>query len=276
LGVIEGFTEFLPISSTGHLIIASKFLGIEQTSINKAFEVIIQFGAILAVVLNYKDKFSIKKIDLWSKVFLAFLPIGTVGFLFSHQIKNLFSVNIVATMFIVGGIVFLIVEKFYIPKKKKTINSVEEISLKQAMIIGFSQIFALIPGTSRAGSTIIGALLVGVSRKASAEFSFLLALPVMSAVTAYDLLKHYDEFVGVNLSVLGVGFITSLIVAYFVMKLFIVFLEKFTFITFGVYRIIFGILLLIMFNYIFSLKIYRYALSVFSSYVDQLLLIYFY
>ncbi|DAB27374.1 MAG: undecaprenyl-diphosphatase [Sulfurimonas sp. RIFOXYD12_FULL_33_39] len=248
LGVIEGFTEFLPISSTGHLIVASQFLAIEQNSINKAYEVIIQFSAILAVVLNYRDKFTIKKINLWTKIFLAFLPIGTVGFLFSSQIKELFSVNIVAIMFIIGGIIFLIVEKFFIQEENHTVDNIEEITLKQSMIIGFAQIFALIPGTSRAGSTIIGALLVGLSRKASAEFSFLLAFPVMSAVTAYDMLKHYHEFSDANLIILAVGFVTSFIVAYLTIKLFLKFLETFTFVFFGVYRIIFGVVLLLFFN----------------------------
>ncbi len=248
LGIIEGFTEFLPISSTGHLIVASSFLGINQDSVTKAYEVIIQFAAILAVVFNYKDKFSIKKIDLWSKVFLAFLPIGAVGFVFSHQIKELFSINIVATMFIVGGIIFLAVEKFFIPNETNLIDDVEKVTLKQSLVIGFAQVFALIPGTSRAGSTIIGALLVGLSRKASAEFSFLLAFPVMSAVTAYDLLKHYHEFSNANLLTLVVGFVISFVVAYLTIKLFLAFLEKFTFISFGIYRIIFGISLLVFFN----------------------------
>jgi undecaprenyl-diphosphatase len=248
LGIIEGFTEFLPISSTGHLIVASEFLGINQTSVTKAYEVIIQFAAILAVILNYREKFTFKKIDLWTKVFLAFLPIGTVGFIFSHQIKELFSINVVAIMFIIGGIAFLIMEKFFIPKQTQHIDNVEDVSTKQAMAIGFAQIFALIPGTSRAGSTIIGALLVGLTRKASAEFSFLLAFPVMSAVTAYDLLKHYKEFQGENLLNLGVGFIVSFFVAYLTIKLFLKFLEKFTFVAFGIYRIIFGIVLLFIFN----------------------------
>lgn len=248
LGIIEGFTEFLPISSTGHLIVASEFLGINQNSVTKAYEVIIQFAAIFAVVFNYKDKFSIDKISLWTKVFLAFLPIAIVGFIFSHQIKELFTIQIVAIMFIVGGIIFLAVEKFFIPNEEHLIDDVEEVTIKQSLIIGFAQVFALIPGTSRAGSTIIGALLVGLSRKASAEFSFLLAFPVMSAVTAYDLLKHYHEFSDANLATLAVGFIVSFIVAYFTIKLFLVFLEKFTFVAFGIYRIIFGIILLVMFN----------------------------
>jgi len=248
LGVIEGFTEFLPISSTGHLIVASEFLGINQTNITKAYEVIIQFAAILAVVLNYRDKFTIKKIDLWTKVFLAFIPIGAVGFVFSSEIKELFSIQIVAMMFIIGGIIFLLVEKFFIPTEITIIEDIENITLKQSMIIGFAQIFALIPGTSRAGSTIIGALLVGLSRKASAEFSFLLAFPVMSAVTAYDLLKHYKDFSDANLITLAIGFVVSFFVAYLTIKLFLKFLEKFTFVAFGVYRIIFGVLLLIFFN----------------------------
>jgi len=247
LGVIEGFTEFLPISSTGHLIVASEFLGIEQTSVTKAYEVIIQFAAILAVFFNYKEKFTFEKIHLWTKVFLAFVPIGAVGFLFSHQIKELFSINVVATMFIVGGVIFLVVEKFFIKEEKTLIEDVEDISLKQALIIGGAQVFALIPGTSRAGSTIIGALLVGLSRKASAEFSFLLAFPVMSAVTAYDLLKHYKEFSDANLLTLGVGFVVSFFVAFLTIKLFLKFLERFTFVAFGVYRILFGVLLLWIF-----------------------------
>ncbi len=248
LGIIEGFTEFLPISSTGHLIVASHFLDVEQNSVNKAYEVIIQFSAILAVIFNYKDKFSIKKIDLWMKVFIAFLPLAIVGFIFSSQIKELFNVNIVAVMFILGGILFLIVEKFFINEDAHTTHSVEDVTLKQSLIIGFAQIFALIPGTSRAGSTIIGALLVGLNRKTSAEFSFLLAFPVMSAVAAYDLLKYYKDFSDTNIMILAVGFVTSFIVAYLTIKLFLKFLDKFTFISFGIYRIIFGIILLAMFN----------------------------
>ena len=248
LGAIEGFTEFLPISSTGHLIVASEFLGLEQNAINKAYEVIIQFSAILAVIFNYKDKFTLKKIDLWMKVFIAFLPLAVVGFIFSSQIKELFSIHVVAIMFIIGGIIFLIVEKFFIHVDEKTVYEVEGITLKQSLIIGFAQIFALIPGTSRAGSTIIGALLVGISRKASAEFSFLLAFPVMGAVTAYDLLKHYRDFSEANLIILAVGFVTSFIVAYLSIKLFLKFLDNFTFVFFGVYRIIFGVALLLFFN----------------------------
>lgn len=247
LGIVEGFTEFLPISSTGHLIITSELLGLEQTSVNKAFEVIIQFAAILAVILNYPSKFTFKHINLWTKVLIAFLPIATLGFIFSKQVKAMFSIEIVAWMFIIGGIIFLIVEKFY--KEEKTItNDVEDVTIKQALWIGFAQIFALIPGTSRAGSTIIGAMLVGMSRKVSAEFSFLLAFPVMCATTGYDLLKHHNElFSDANILNLTVGFVVSFIVAFLTIKLFLKFLEKFTFVSFGIYRIIFGLLLLTFF-----------------------------
>lgn len=246
LGIVEGFTEFLPVSSTGHLIVVSEFLGLEQSNINTAYEVIIQFAAILAVVWNYKEKFHPSKIILWQKIILAFIPIGTVGFLFAKEIKTLFNIEIVAYMFIIGGIIFLIVEKFYKEEEKHCVD-VEQVSYKQALYIGIAQIFALIPGASRAGATIIGAMLVGLNRKASAEFSFLLALPVMCATTGYDLLKHYQDFNDANLLVLGVGFVTAFIVAFFTMKLFLKFLENFTFVSFGIYRIIFGIVLLLWF-----------------------------
>lgn len=245
LGIIEGFTEFLPISSTGHLIVVSEFLNIDQTHVTKAYEVIIQFAAILAVILNYSDKFSIKKVELWKKLILAFIPIGLVGFIFASQIKELFSIEVVAWMFIIGGIIFLVVEKFY-TQKEHYIDDVEKVSYKQALWIGIAQIAALIPGTSRAGATIIGGILVGLNRRASAEFSFLLAFPVMCATTGYDLLKHYKDFSDANLIVLGVGFITAFIVAYLTIKLFLAFLQRFTFVAFGIYRIIVGIILLLI------------------------------
>ncbi|NPA55549.1 MAG: undecaprenyl-diphosphate phosphatase, partial [Epsilonproteobacteria bacterium] len=232
-----------PISSTGHMIIVSQWLGLPQNSENKAFEVIIQLASILAIVLNYKDKFNFKEINLWSKIFVAFLPLAIIGFIFRHQIKELFSVQIVAIMFVIGGIVFLVVEKFY-KEKHHHISDIEEVSFKQALFIGIAQVFALIPGTSRSGATIIGGLLSGLSRQASAEFSFLLAFPVMLAASGYDILKHYNEFVGQNMVVLLSGFVTAFVVAYITMRLFLKFLEKFTFVAFGWYRIVFGIVLL--------------------------------
>jgi undecaprenyl-diphosphatase len=243
LGIVEGFTEFLPISSTGHMIVVADWMGMDQNAENKAFMVIIQLAAILAVVFNYKDKFSLSKVDLWIKVLIAFLPLAIVGFIFKDFIKEAFTTNVVAYMFIIGGIIFIILEYFY-KEQEHHVNDVEQISYKQAAWIGFAQMFALIPGTSRAGSTIVGALIVGLTRKAAAEFSFLLAVPVMAATSGYDLLKHYDEFSNEGMLTLGIGFVVSFIVAYYTMMFFIKFLEKFTFVTFGVYRIIFGILLL--------------------------------
>ena len=243
LGIIEGITEFLPVSSTGHLIVVSHWLAIDQTDANKAFEVIIQFSAILAVIANYKDKFSLQHTLLWSKVALAFIPIGVVGLLFHHQIKEFFTVSTVGTMFIVGGLVFLVLEYFY-KESSAHVEDVEDISFRQAMWIGIAQVFALVPGTSRAGASIVGALLVGLNRKASAEFSFLLALPVLAAAAGFDMLKHYEDFTDSNLLALGVGFVTSFIVAYLTIKLFLRFLQSFTFVGFGIYRIAFGVLLL--------------------------------
>jgi len=245
LGIIEGITEFLPVSSTGHLIVVSHWMDIAQTETNKAFEVIIQLAAILAVFANYKDKFTLRHIELWKKVVLAFIPVGAVGFLFHRQIKAMFHVEVVATMFIIGGLVFLALEYFY-KEKSVTVRDVEDLSYRQALWIGIAQVFALIPGTSRAGSTIIGALLVGLDRKASAEFSFLLALPVMAAASGFDLLKHYSDFSDSDMIVLSVGFVVSFFVAFLTMKLFIRFLERFTFVGFGVYRIAFGLLLLFL------------------------------
>jgi len=246
LGIIEGFTEFLPISSTGHLIVASEFLNIDQNNVTKAYEVIIQFAAILAVILNYRDKFHPSKIELWKKLTIAFIPIGAVGFVFASTIKSMFTIEIVAIMFIIGGVIFLIAERFY-KETENHIDDVEKVSYRQAFYIGLAQIAALIPGTSRAGASIIGAMFVGLNRKASAEFSFLLAFPVMCATTGYDLLKHYKDFSDANFIVLGVGFVVAFIVAYITIKLFLKFLENFTFVAFGIYRIVFGTILLLWF-----------------------------
>lgn len=245
IGIIEGFTEFLPISSTGHMIVATKFLGVEQDTLTKAYEVIIQFAAIIAVMLIYREKISLKKINLWIKLFIAFLPLAIVGFIFKDDIKALFNIETVAWMFIIGGIVFLVVEYFY-EEKENIVKEVEDVNYTQALWVGISQIFSLIPGTSRAGATIIGGLLTGLDRKTSSDFSFLLAIPVMGAVTAYDLLKHYKEFADANLVAFGIGFIVAFIVAYITVKLFLVFIQKFSFVPFGIYRIIFGVVLLMV------------------------------
>jgi len=245
LGIVEGFTEFLPISSTGHMIVISSWLGMSQTDANKAFEVIIQLAAILAVVANYRDKFTLRHFDLWTKLAVAFVPIGVVGLLFHHQIKALFSVPVVAWMFIVGGVIFLVIERFHHEDRART-RDVEAVGFRQALWIGIAQVFAVIPGTSRAGATIVGGMLSGLDRRSSAEFSFLLAFPVMLAASGFDLVRHWDRFSDANLVTLAVGFVTAFIVAYLTMRLFISFLQRFTFNAFGVYRILFGGLLLFL------------------------------
>ena len=245
IGIIEGFTEFLPISSTGHMIVASEFLGIEQTAVVKAYEVIIQFAAILAVMLLYRDKINLKEIDLWTKLMAAFLPLAIIGFLLKDWVKEIFVIETVAWMFIVGGIIFIIVEYFHEDEEKES-KEVEDVTWFQAMAIGFGQVLSLVPGTSRAGATIIAGMLSGVNRKASTEFSFLLAIPVMTAVSGYDLLKHYQDFAGADMTAFVVGFVVAFVVAYITIKLFIVFLQRFTFVAFGIYRIVFGIILLMI------------------------------
>jgi len=244
IGVIEGFTEFLPISSTGHMIVVEQWLGVAQNDLTKAYDVIIQFAAILAVMLIYRDKLGFAKIGLWKNLLLAFLPLGIIGYLLRHQVKELFSVPVVAGMFIVGGAVFLIVEYFYDEEAKIRTEEVEAVSWKQALAIGFAQVFSLVPGTSRAGATIIGGLLSGLDRKTSAEFSFLLAIPVMAAVSGYDLLKHWQDFSQAMWGPYIAGFVIAFVVAWLTIKLFLAFLGRFTFVPFGIYRIFFGIFLL--------------------------------
>jgi undecaprenyl-diphosphatase len=246
IGIIEGFTEFLPISSTGHMIVASKFLNVKESSLTEAYQVIIQFAAIMAVMLIYREKLAVSEIALWKKIMVAFFPLAIVGFIFKDQIKALFSVEVVATMFIIGGIIFLIVEKFYQEDESHT-TDVEAVSYRQALWVGIAQIFSLVPGTSRAGATIIGGLLTGMDRKTSAEFSFLLAIPVMATVSGYDLLKHYQDFADANWSAFLIGFAVAFVVAYLTIKLFLVFLHRFTFVFFGIYRIILGVILLVIF-----------------------------
>jgi undecaprenyl-diphosphatase len=245
LGIVEGITEFLPISSTAHMIIVSTLLGLKQTMQNVAFEVIIQLGATLAIVMIYLEKINFKEISLWKKVLLAFIPLAVIGFLLRHQIKDLFTVTTAAWMFIIGGTVFFIVEKLYSEEKVK-VNDVEKVSFRQALIIGAFQVFALIPGTSRSGATIVGGMLASLSRKTAADFSFLLAIPTMFAASGYELLKNIHSFSNQNITVLGTGFIISFITAYISVKLFLKFVQKYTLNAFGVYRIIFGVILLFL------------------------------
>ena len=247
LGIVEGITEFLPISSTAHLIIASTLLGIKQTISSVAFEVIIQLGATLAIVAIYLNKINFKEIELWKKVFLAFLPLAIIGFILRHQIKELFNLYTVAWMFIIGGIVFFIVEKLY-SKDKVKVNDVEKVTYKQAFIIGIFQVFALIPGTSRSGATIVGGMLSSLSRKTAADFSFLLAIPTMFAASGYEFIKNIHSFQNENLIVLIIGFAVSFISCYITVKWFLNFVKSYTLIPFGIYRIIIGVLLFYLLN----------------------------
>ncbi|WP_457644234.1 undecaprenyl-diphosphate phosphatase [Persephonella sp.] len=238
LGIVEGLTEFLPISSTGHLILVSKLLGIEQTDAHKAFEVAIQSGAILAVVFLYREKLT-HSIDLWKRLIVAFIPTGILGFLLYKIIKGLFSPYVVSVMLILGGIIFIAVELFY-KKSEHQIDDILKIPYHKAFFIGVFQSIAMIPGTSRSGATIIGGLLLGLDRKTAAEFSFLLAVPTMFAATSYDILKNYHHFHIENWLTMVTGFITAFLFAVVAIKLFINFVSRYNFIPFGVYRIVLG------------------------------------
>ena len=245
LGVVEGLTEFLPISSTGHLIAVSKFLGLEQTNAHKAFEVAIQLGSILAVLFLFVKRLLVDKM-LWLKIIIAFLPTAIFGFLFYKTIKALFGVESVAIMLIVGGFIFLIVEYFRRNHDDSKDKTIDDLTIKQALIIGLFQSISMVPGTSRSGATMIGGLFTGLSRKSAAEFSFLLAIPTMFVATFYDLFKNRNDMIIDDYSLLAIGFVTAFVVAFFTVKAVMNFLTTHTFIVFGIYRIIFGIFLLII------------------------------
>lgn len=241
LGALEGVTEFLPVSSTGHLILASQLLGIIQTDAHKAFEVSIQLGSILAVLFLYFQRLLQDKM-LWFKIGVAFLPTGVLGFLFYKHIKALFGVETVSIMLISGGIVFLIVEYVRRNKGVEEGEDLSELTLKQAFIIGLFQSLSMVPGTSRSGATIIGGLFLGLNRKSAAEFSFLLAIPTMIIATAYDLIKHRDVMVVDDWSMLIVAFVTAFVFAFTTVKLFVGFVSRHTFVSFAIYRIIVGLI----------------------------------
>lgn len=246
LGIVEGLTEFLPVSSTGHLILTSHLLNLEQTNTLKCFEVVIQLGSILAVVFMFFKRLK-QDINLWIKLIIGFIPTALIGFLLYSSIKGLFSPKITAYMLIIWGIIFIIVELFRKknPPKNET-QKLEDITYRQAFIIGLSQCFAMIPGTSRSGATIIIGLLSGLSRKTAASFSFLLAIPTMFAATFYDTYKNLNIFKE-NLSQIWlflIGGFVAFVVALLAINLFLKFVSKFDYIPFGVYRIIIGIVFL--------------------------------
>ncbi|MCI4406727.1 MAG: undecaprenyl-diphosphate phosphatase [Sulfuricurvum sp.] len=241
LGALEGVTEFLPISSTGHLILASQLLGLQQTATHKAFEVSIQLGSILAVLFLYAQRLLQDK-TLWFKIAVAFLPTGALGFLFYKHIKALFGVETVSIMLIAGGVIFLIIEYF---RRDKAIDEGKDLSaltIKEAFTIGFFQSLSMVPGTSRSGATLIGGLFMGLNRKSAAEFSFLLAIPTMFIATAYDLIKHRHELVVDDWSMLIIAFITAFVFAFVTVKAFVGFVSRHTFVPFAIYRIIVGVI----------------------------------
>lgn len=242
LGILEGFTEFLPISSTGHLILASELMGIAQDEAHKTFEVVIQLGSILAVVFFFKDKV-FKDFNLWTKLIVAFIPTGILGLTLYKLIKSLFAPSTVAYMLIIGGIIIIAVEYFR-KEDKSSISTTDEITYKKAFLIGLFQSFAMVPGTSRSASTIVGGLLLGLNRKTAAEFSFLLAIPTMFVASSYDIYKNYHTLNFDNWVVLVVGFITAFIFAFLAIKTLMKFISRFSFVPFGVYRIILGIIFL--------------------------------
>lgn len=239
LGIVEGLTEFLPISSTGHLILVSNLLGIQQTEQHKAFEVSIQLGSILAVVFLYFKKFL--DTDLMKRILIAFIPTGILGFVLYKIIKSLFNPYIVVFMFVFGGLLLILIELYH-KNKSYDINSIYEVPYQKAFLIGVFQALAMIPGTSRSGATIVGGLLLGLNRKTAAEFSFMLAVPTMFMATFYDVYKNHSNFNLLDWENLIVGFTVAFISALFAIKWLLKFISNHSFISFGIYRIILGIL----------------------------------
>ena len=254
LGVVEGITEFLPISSTGHLIIAGDLLNFNN-EVGKVFEIVIQLGAILAVCWEYRTR--IGKVagglttDPAARTFvfnllIAFLPAAVLGLLFIKTIKlHLFNPFSVAIAFIVGGLVI-----FWVEKKafKPQLDSVDDMTWKDALKVGFAQCFSLIPGTSRSGATIMGGMIFGLSRQAATEFSFFLAIPIMFAATFYDVYKHWHLLHLHDLGMFAVGFITAFISAFVAVKALLHYIAHHNFVAFAWYRVIFGVILLIYYR----------------------------
>lgn len=250
LGIIEGITEFLPISSTAHLIIASKLLAIPESEFLKTFEISIQLGAILSVVVLYWKRVWQNFSIIW-KLAVAFIPTSIIGFAMYKIVKSFLmeSLTVIGISLLVGGILLIIFEKWYAKKNKKTSSNeevieLEKISYRQAALLGVAQSFAVVPGVSRSAATIIGGLSLGINRKTIVEFSFLLAIPTMIAATVYDLYKNPATFSGDQLTLWIIGFATSFITAIIGIKFLIKYIQKNDFKAFAWYRIIIGALVL--------------------------------
>ena len=246
LGVVEGLTEFLPVSSTGHLILASHLMGIGEESFTKSFEIAIQSGAILAVVFLYLERF-LKDLEVWKRIIVAFLPTGALGFLLYKFIKSYLIGNekVVVASLIGGGIFLLFADRLC--ERYCHIGDISQLSYKRAFVVGVFQSLAMVPGVSRSASTIIGGMLMGLNRRTAAEFSFLLAVPTMFVATSYDLYKSHGEFNTSEWYLLAVGFLSSFITALITVKLFLGYVSKHSFVPFGIYRILVGIIYAVFF-----------------------------
>lgn len=252
LAIIEGLTEYLPVSSTGHMIIASSVMGIQADEFVKLFTVAIQFGAILSVVVLYWKRF-FQSLDFYFKLFVGFLPAAILGFLLNDYIDAMLeNVIVVATSLMLGGGILLFIDDWF----KHTEEESEELSYGKSLIIGFFQVIAMIPGVSRSAATIIGGLTQNLNRTAAAEFSFFLAVPTMFAATAYKMLKFQQEFGFTldNLPILLVGNVVAFIVAMIAIKGFINYLTKHGFKVFGWYRIILGAAILLLYGLGYELQ----------------------
>lgn len=237
LGIVEGFSEFLPISSTGHLILAGKLLGLAESDFVKSFDIAIQLGAILSVVVLYWRDLLVN-FETIKKVAVAFLPTGAIGFVLYKIIKNVLlgSTAVVLWSLFIGGVILILFEMLHREKSDATGN-LAGITYRQAFLIGVFQSLAVIPGVSRSAATIVGGLILGMRRKLIVEFSFLLAVPTMLSATVYDLYKNGAVFSASQFNDLAIGFITSFIVALASIKFLIRFVQSHTFILFGIYRI---------------------------------------
>ena len=248
ISIVEGLTEFLPVSSTGHMIITEKILNITENDFSKVFTVAIQLGAILAVVVLYWKKFfNFKNWQFYAKIAVGVVPALILGFLFSKKIDALLeSSTTVAVSLLVGGIILLFIDNVF---KNPAIDKEEDVSFFKALMIGIWQCIAMIPGVSRSAASIIGGMQQKLTRSAAAEFSFFLAVPTMLAATGYKLLKYYKDYGGFSsneIKQLAIGNVVAFVVALIAIKFFIGFLKKHGFKVWGYYRIIVGVALLIL------------------------------
>lgn len=237
LAIIEGVTEFLPISSTGHQVLVANLLHVPQTDFVKTFEIFIQLGAILSVVYLYLPTL-LKNFELWKKLFVAFVPAAVIGFFFVKFITGTLLGNPLVTLQALfwGGALLIILEVTH-QEKEHHLDQLKDLDYRQAFLIGLFQSTSVIPGVSRAAATILGGLVVGLKRRAAVEFSFLLAIPTMLAATGLVLYKNSFQFTSQEVTTLGIGFVVSFLVALVSVKLLINFIKSHTFIPFGIYRI---------------------------------------